>query len=243
MSHRATRLVLAAGVLLATVIGCSPDWGGLQFSLTFQDARGLTAGDPVVYRGVEIGEVRSVELADRQGVRVAVLIRRPHRAAVYREARFVIERSRDHGTRPNARQLSVKDRPGERTPIEAGSTFEGDEPGLGDVWQSLRAQGADALESARDLAHTLAGRLEEAADSPEARRLRKDIEAFIDDAGEMAGDQWEAFRRERLPELRRRAEELRDELRREGHEEKAKAFWDDFTRWLDEVRSEAETHP
>jgi ABC-type transporter Mla subunit MlaD len=244
MSRHAKWVVsLAASLLLTMVLGCDANWGGLPFALTFEDARGLTVGDPVVCRGVEIGQVRSVELERNAGVRVGILIRREHRDAVYQEARFVIERSRDHAQRPGGRQLTVKDRRGRHTPIDRGSTLEGDEPGLGDVWQSLRAKGADALESARDLADALAGRLEEAAESPEARHLREDIDAFLDDAADLAREEWEAFREERLPELRRKAERLRDKMRREGHEEKAKAFWEDFTRWADDLRSRADEEP
>jgi hypothetical protein len=240
MTHHQSLFFVVAVIFAAGLVSCVAEWGGLSFTVVFKDARGLEVGDPVVYRGVKIGAVRSVDVAADGPVRVGVLIQRKHRETVYREARYVIEEAKEHGARENGRQLTMKDRRGERTPIEEGDVIEGGEAGLSEILRSLEEAGKDALDSAKRLADKLADCVEEACESPEAERFRKDVDDFMRDADKAAREEWGRFRQERLPALRERAERLRDKWRREGKLDRAEKFWKDFTRWLDEIDSGAQ---
>ena len=89
------QMPLVATLLAVALAACSPQSRGLDFAIDFEHAKGLEAGDAVVYRGLRIGEVRSVELKPERGVRVQVTVHQEQRDVVYREARFVIEDSVD----------------------------------------------------------------------------------------------------------------------------------------------------
>jgi hypothetical protein len=238
MSHHQSFFVVITVVFAAVLVSCVAEWGGLTFTVVFKDARGLTAGDPVVYRGVKIGAVRSVDVTTDGPVNVGVLIHRKHRETVYREARFVIEEAKENGARQNGRQITVKDRRGDRTSVEEGDVIEGSEAGLAELLRSLEEAGKDVLAAAKRLAEKLADCVEEACESPEAERFREDMRDFMRDADKTAREEWDRFRRDRLPALRERAERFREKLKEEGKLERAERFWDDFTRWLEEIDAE-----
>jgi soluble cytochrome b562 len=239
MTYHQSALVVIVAIFAASLVSCVSEWGGLSFAVDFKDAKGLEAGDAVVYRGVKIGVVRSVDVAAGGPVRVGVLIDRKHREAVYREARFIVEKAQEHGARADGRQLTVKDRRGVRTPIEEGGVIEGGEAGLSDVLQSLEEAGKDALDAAKRVADKLADCVEDACESPEFQRFREEVNDFMREADKAAREEWGHFKRNRLPALREKAERLREKWRREGKLERAEKFWKDFTRWLDEIDSGA----
>ncbi|MBN2371283.1 MAG: MCE family protein [Vicinamibacteria bacterium] len=240
MTRHQSLFFLAATMAAASLMSCIAEWGGLTFTIVFKDARGLVSGDPVVYRGVKIGAVRSVDVANDGPARVSVLIQNMHREAVYREARFVIEEAGERGVRENGRQITIKDRRGERTRVEDGDVIEGSEAGLSEILRSLEDAGKNALDAAKRLAEKLTDCVEDACETPEAERLREDVDEFMRDADKAAREEWGKFKQKRLPALREKAERLREKWRREGKLEQAEKFWDDFTRWLEEIDSSAQ---
>jgi hypothetical protein len=115
--------------LLAVIATCSvllfSACNELQFTLTFTNADNLQSGDPVVYKGIQIGKVVSVDLAGNVP-RVKVRIDNDHRRVVYREAVFVIESSAGD----SHRQVTVT-APligSARSPIEKNEIIEGSGP-------------------------------------------------------------------------------------------------------------------
>jgi ABC-type transporter Mla subunit MlaD len=230
---------LVATLLAAGSLACTPEPQGVDFAIDFEEARGLEAGDAMVYRGLRIGEVRSVGLLPERGVRVQVTVLDEHRDAVYREARFVIEESELRSQREGARQVTMKDRGETRTPIEPADTLEGSEGAVDDFLASLKEVGKATVEAAERAAEQIGEALDQARESPEARQLREDLDRFTRDAEVLAEEEWDRLRKQRLPALVEEAERLRDQLEEDGRLDEAREFWKDFQRWLEEVASEA----
>ena len=75
------RVLIAAAALCLTV-ACGGGDKPLVFSVTFQEARGLEAGDAVFFRGLEIGQVEDVGLDESGLVRATVEVDPEHRSAI-----------------------------------------------------------------------------------------------------------------------------------------------------------------
>jgi hypothetical protein len=241
MRGRSFTLAICALAYLASSLGCLPGLGGLDFTVVFEDAKGLEPGDAVAYKGMRIGLVRAVELTLEREVRVSVRIDREFRETVYREARFVIERVRVRTRDPSEgeRQVTMKDRGESRTPVLGGDVIQGSAGSLRDLWQSIEEAGGAALEAAEALAEDVFDSLESAADSPEAKRLREDLDRVTRETEDLSREEWERFRDERLPALEDEARRLRERLEQDGRVDQAREFWQDFLRWLKEILSRA----
>lgn len=100
--------------------------GPLEFTVTFKDARQLRPGQFVVYKGVRVGEVKSVELNKAGLIEVNLLIDSAHRTQICREATFRIEKpslldlSGEH-------QVTASDGDGHCTEISRNAVLQGSE--------------------------------------------------------------------------------------------------------------------
>jgi hypothetical protein len=117
--------------LIAVVAGGSfflfhKQYGPLNFTLMFKDAKQLRPGQFVVYRGVRIGEVKSVELDGPDNVRVRVQIEHQHAKLVYQEAVFKIEKPKFIDI-SGEMQVTVSDSGSTHTPITEDSVLRGQE--------------------------------------------------------------------------------------------------------------------
>lgn len=100
--------------------------GPLAFTLMFKDAKQLRAGQFVVYRGVRIGEVKSVGLDGPDNVRVQVQIEQEHAKLVYQEAVFKIEKPKLFDL-SGEMQVTVSDSGSTHTPITEDAVIRGQE--------------------------------------------------------------------------------------------------------------------
>lgn len=119
-------------VLAALAIGAVGifGWGmfmrhrSLAFTVVFDNAKGLRPGQFVIYNGVRIGEVVSVDLGTDNKVHVAVTIDPNHEQTVYREAIFKIESPRIINVNGEM-QLTMSDGNGGHSPIQRGDVLVG----------------------------------------------------------------------------------------------------------------------
>jgi hypothetical protein len=206
--------------------------GPLRFAILFQDAQGLSRGDHVEYKGLEIGEVTRIEIDPQGNVRVDLQIGVRHRGAIAMNSVFEVERSGMLG----GRKLVVSDGVGARIPMLEGAELVGRESEGDRAVDSLRRAGQSAIEGVGALGEGLAERLRALRDSEEAKELADSLTRFGEETASMTREQAQRFREEHLPALRERAEKLRRELEEKGLEEDAKKVWDDFQRWLEEVQ-------
>jgi ABC-type transporter Mla subunit MlaD len=144
MSSRYAAARLAPLVIaLATLAACRRD---VAFTLTYQDARGLSAGSPVVHNAVQIGEVTSVDIdpASRTA-RLAVRIEGKFRDEAYREAAFSIVRSDLFGATTGKRSIMMEDRGDTKTPISNGDVIAGYEQTIDPTLKGI----TNAIDAAR----------------------------------------------------------------------------------------------
>lgn len=127
---------------LALLAACARD---LPFTLLFKDARGLKAGDPLVYRGMTIGEVESVQL-DGVQVRVAVKVKSDHRNTVYREAQYVIENRNGLLDTSGLKQVTMKDSGTARSAVQKADVLQGTDALADIVRDKLRELPGKVLE-------------------------------------------------------------------------------------------------
>ena len=101
-------------------------YGPLGFTLMFKDAKQLRPGQFVVYNGVRIGEVKSVDLEGPEDVRVRVEIEAKHAKVVYQEASFKIEQPKIIDV-SGEMQVTVSDSGSTHTPITQDAVIRGQE--------------------------------------------------------------------------------------------------------------------
>lgn len=237
----ATRLrvplqMTALAVLAICLIGLACARKPSGFSVTFKDARGLRPGQFLVYRGMRIGEVTNVALLDsRQGVKVEVRVHHDHADVPYREATYAIESPQVVNV-ASEKQVTMKDSGSTRTPVRAGDVLEGSEGMVGSIQERLSQFARDASEVGSVMAQKLSELAKSVRSSPEIRDLRKGMDDLAAEAGRRSKEEFERFRKERLPELEEKAKAYKQKLEREGKLPEAKAFWEQFTKWLDEAR-------
>lgn len=211
---------------------------GLTFTVTFDEVGGLEAGDAVVYKGRQIGEVGEVAFPRGGSVEVELAIDHEYRHTLYREAQFALERTVTGGHR-----IVVYDTEGPRTPIEGGEVLRGRQGPLeelvgkvGDLGRDLVTEGAERLNEQIDSLRQWL-RESESEDPPSTTEDETDllerIGDYADRVATMSRQQLERFREEELPELERRAVELRDWLREQGRNADAERFWRDFRDWVE----------
>jgi hypothetical protein len=233
--HRAAILGLLAlaAMFAAMLTACWNAEKPLLFTITFHDARGLQVGDPLVCRGVRIGEVKKLTLDPGGTVRVDVRVSREHSSIVYREAEFVIEKHEGAG-RSGGKQVTMKDRKGgERHPIQANEVVDGANDVLDrlrDLAQEFSTSALKGLEAARD---RLSEKMDTLRDSPEGKKLLEDIQSYAEQVRRLGKERLQGIRGQQLTEIKERAERLKQQLVSQGAEEKARDFWDSFREWYE----------
>jgi ABC-type transporter Mla subunit MlaD len=238
----AAKLARAAylGIILVattTLVCCSR--GDLAFTITFQDAKGLVAGDPIVSAGTVIGRVTAIDRAPEGGVRVQVRVDRAHRGSVEREARFVVENVTSTSGRAGGRQITVHaPDAGAHTPIADGDVVEGSEGTFRDLWRALNRAGSSAARAARRLADEVSQAVKDASESPEAHDLEQSLEELTREAERLGRQGWDDLRRH-LPELDEQVHRLGEELDKAGKSEEAQKLRRQFERWSREVERRA----
>lgn len=222
-------------ILLSFLVGCSKGPEPLNFVVTFEDAGNLQAGQFVVYKGLRIGEVKSVTLDPGATVRVDVQIQSEYAASMYQEAEFIVEKPGGMLDVSGERQVTMNDRGNARTALKDGDIVQG----VNGRMEQLLGRASDLADKAWSAAAAVTDRtvkyIEEISASPEAQQLKESMKQFADDASSMAKEQYEEFRTKQLPSIRKKAEELRDELERSGKMDEARRLWDKYTYWEKEA--------
>ena len=115
--------VLVLLVLVAAVVGGAVlFWDrALDVEVTVDDAGGLQAGDPVLYKGIRIGTVEAVGLRNGQAS-IRATIDQPHRESVRRGALFMVQGPGLLSNTPRSLQLADA---GEGPALEDGATLKG----------------------------------------------------------------------------------------------------------------------
>lgn len=217
-------LMLVIAALLFVGSGCGHPKKDLEFTVTFKDAKGLEPGQFLTYKGIRIGEVKDVALDPSMRIKTNVRVSHEYRTAVYREARFNIEKSGGVTDLSGEKQITMEDQEGPRTAIQPGDVIEGSEGWWNEVWEAAKRLGTKVEEFVKGL-----------SDSPRAQEFLDSLQAYSRDVGRATEEQYRTFKEKRLPALKEKAEGLRDELEHSGKAEQAREFWRRFTDWVKDL--------
>ena len=177
------RILLCAGLLLAL---CSCD-RAFTVNVLFPTAEGLQVGDPVVYRGFEIGHVTDVGLIPRPGaaggvVRARVRLDSKHADLLYHEMDVVVEGRRFLGL-STRKQIRIHDNLiAHPTPIVSGDTLAGRaylDYLSGSIGERITQTKATAGRELRDGVDHLLVYLEELRDHHAVRDMERWLEDLI----------------------------------------------------------------
>lgn len=217
MKASATRGLVAIVLVLLASVACARS---LDFTITYREARGLRPEQPIVYKGLVVGKVRAVDLEPGGTVLVRCRIDPQYRAALYREARFSIEKTGGFLDTSGDRQIVVTDAGSVRTPLQPDDVLAGSEGFLDHLLGAAPGAGDRA-------GRALAGAMAQAqawAASPEADRLRKDLQRFAAESASLARSEYERFRSQQWPEIEKQLQRAVGELERLGRGEDARAL-------------------
>jgi hypothetical protein len=213
-------------ILLAAVIG-GVYWYAqyrqvLEYSILFDESRGILPGDPVRIEKVDIGSVEEVEVVEDRQTRVTVRIDAQYRSLIRSESTATIE---EGGRGAAGRYVRVHNLDSNSPPISPGAEVQGS-----DSWAELQAR--EAGRSTREWLDNLTSkldeielRLDELAESEEAKKVRAELDELSDRMARWAAGKYEEFQ-EDWPEIRERLREHYEKAREAGNESLSKAIED-----------------
>ena len=188
---------------------------GLDFTLHFEDAKGIRAGDPVVLSGVPIGQVKKVTLVGEDDVRVAVRVDEEHSEKVLTGSTAVITSM----SFPNVSGQKVVEIHNPSDPVAEPLADDAEVEGRNgmfdlkawEIEQRIGDLGGKLSEQSKVLAkkiEIMAEELKEIPESPEAQEALRKLEEFSKDL-EIKGrekfselsEQWEDWSQDLAPLL------------------------------------------
>ncbi len=202
---------------------------GVSFTIVFKDARGLGLGAPVTLKGVKVGEVTRVEFMKHTNyVEVDVAIE-PKQAAHVPDARWLSARIRRSWILPGNQQVALIIQRGAQGQIAEGARVAGVESLAGelvflgtgrarDAYKKGMEKAGEKLDAARDWWQNR--KSGDGEDSKAAARARKALGEWFERL-ETLGDKDSDDPKKEIAKLRRAAEDLRKEWKREGLTEEA----------------------
>lgn len=227
--------VLACLALMVVVI-LSDRTRGLSYVMTFEDARGLTVGAPVMLRGTVIGEVVGVRLSPQPDERVEVTVR------IYGEHAGRIAAPPDSTGRIKRDSLvlgnpyiEILTRGQNGQPLQEGTVVAGLENWTEEKLWAGKGRLASGYTRALEMGKGGLTKLEDWAESEQGQKVRAEVDEFFVKLDEVSSDTSRAAR-EKLDAAVRKGGELVRRLK----EEKASDVATDLRQSLDRLIEESE---
>jgi len=188
--------VLLLWLVAVAVAGCSRD---LSFTVRFDAVSGLRQGAPVVLEGGPIGTVDEVRYTPEGKFEVRAKVKDAFRAAVTDRVRFVV--SEGEGGEKRLEVIALEKG---GTPLADGAVMEGSSR-VGVLGESIRQEMDRFLQGLTQL--------------PEAEAVQEfeaELRRFAEELREAGRDARERMKKEVIPDLERRWEDLKRWLREHG---------------------------
>jgi len=195
---------------------------GVDFSVRFQNAKGLNPGDKVLLNGVEVGQVKAVRLTDT-GVEVAAHLESDFAAQVRADSRAVVKGSGMNPFGDKSLELLPPSNNDPAQPIRSGMMLDGIENEVErGAWQlgQVLSEGSkifsQQLEELGRAFEDVSRQFEDLGNSPEVQKLKQDMDHFVNRV-EHSTDKAQRQATERdWPELRARMEAQARDLEAKG---------------------------
>ncbi len=226
-------IAMAAVILLIFAAAGAGVWffysmKGVRITATFASARGLVPKKTVVYKGIRIGSVVDVRADLAAKAAVALKIDSEHAQHIRQGALFVVSSEIESQTGPGILLGYCKDADPYQSPrLKSGAVVEGVDSEL--VF-FVKTNVGCFNQTRDDISKTLDNlkkSFQDALNSPELQKLYKDLEKFFIDLDKEAQERSQRFFEKEAPEIRKKIEELVEELKRLGRDKEAEE-WEKF---------------
>jgi len=218
---------LCLGLLLCGASGCNRS---LDFTVTFKESRGLKVGQKLLYKGVDIGEVTSIDLQPGAGVKVGVKVYPERKEMVYQEARFEVSSAGGLLNASGEKFLEMSDDGDKKTPIKPGDIIKGSDSMLDGMMDKVASFARKTLSVAKKAKQQVGALGKEFLDSDEGKELLE----LLDKMEERGGEEYEKFKKDHLPVIKKRLGEIKKKMEEKGTLDKAKGVLDDLHEALTE---------
>jgi hypothetical protein len=212
METKTQRLAFLGGLLAALMMSCS--LGGLELTVRFQEADGLSQGAPVFLGDRPIGRVAKVTQRDG-GYGLALAIDRAAAGQVTEHSRFLIV---NHPHEPMARavEMVITD-PGGK-PLRNGALVEGSS-GMAALGARMQQHFGAATEALRQQLESLVADIEGLAEGEEVRQMERELDRLLKEIERLGEEMQATARDEILPRLREQIQKIRRALEQKGRSE------------------------
>jgi len=212
-------------ILIAVIAGLywfAQRRGVVEYSILFDNGKGVLPHDPVRLEGADIGRVEEVEVTDDRRTRVMVSIERRYRPMVHAKSTAIIE---EGGPGGRGRFVEIFNIDAASLPISPGAEVDGADSRV-DLQMKLTGgkanQWVEALSKQLD---DISARLDELKESEELRQLREEVDELTEQMAQWAAGKYEEFR-DQWPAIRERLEQHYEKAREIGDESLSKAIED-----------------
>lgn len=222
MTRSALFKSLLPAALTLILSGCDQ---GVQFSIRFDESKGLQAGDPLVQDDKTVGHVVAVEPQADQGQLVSVVVDRQYAGAATVDSRFSVK---EDATRPDHKNIQISQSTPGGKPIEDGAVVIGESrPALNlfPFAEILREFGG-MLRDLRNQVEAFRQQFEQLPDSAEARQLKDEWQKLLQELNDAQNSAQGSVKKDLIPKIQEELDAIRkrmNELQR-GSSPKKKAF-------------------
>ncbi|GIW47969.1 MAG: hypothetical protein KatS3mg078_1846 [Deltaproteobacteria bacterium] len=203
---------------------------GLDVSIVFDEAKGVSKGTKLVMKGVPIGEVKGVKVEENGEVVVEARIYGEYKDRVNSSAVFIIEPV-DTGLQAGDRQITVEIVDENAPPLERGARVRGYKSRAQFFVQSGKRALERAYEEFSNWLVEFEKGFEEFRRDKRYEELKDEMNALMDEVVRSAQRGIEELRKE-MPRIKERLESVLRELRELGRDREADRFKEEFDRYL-----------
>ncbi|MCB2155080.1 MCE family protein [bacterium] len=227
---------ILACVALMVVIILTDRTRGLTYVMTFQDAKGLNVGAPVMLRGTTIGEVVGVRLADepKEHVEVAVRIYPEHRNRIPAPPNSTGRIKKDSLVLGSPFVEIVMRGDDRSTPMPEGMTVEGLDSWADEKLWAGEGKLKAGYEKALEMGKGGLAKLEDWSNSEQGQKIRAEVDEFFTKLDEVSSDSAEVAKA-KLSEAVQKGSELMAELKKQKAGDVAQEFRKSMEGIIDET--------
>jgi paraquat-inducible protein B len=210
---------------------------GLEISIVFDKANGISKGSKLMDQGVPVGEVKKVQVIDGGRVAVSARIYKEYKDRINSSSVFIIEGA-NLGSKPDEKQITVEVLKDNAPPFSRGARVDG---------YSSRAQFfvragekilEDVYEEFEKWLEEFQRCIREFSQDERLRKLKKDMQELMEEARKSAERGIKELRKE-MPHLREELNRIIEDLRKLGRDSEANEFKEEFDRYLDRLVNRA----
>jgi hypothetical protein len=228
-------LISAIVIITGALYWFSSYKGDIEISIVFDTISGIGPGSKLMFKGMAVGEVNSADITNDGKINVKAIIYKGYKDRVNSSSVFIIE-STDIKGESDIKQITIDVPNGLAPPLSQGARIEG--------YSSrtqffLRTQGK-ALEGSyrrfENWLNELQKGIKEFREDEKGKRLKEEMQQLMESVRKSTDKGIDEFKKE-IPALKKRFDEIIEELKKLGRDKEAEEFRIEFDRHLDNLQN------